>query len=106
MTEGIKVMTIVNEVYTMNLAQLKELSEAIATRRKHLGEIKATKLQIGDTVSFKGRTRGPWAGTLTGKIIKCNPTKAKVQVQNPVTGRNCTWTVPYNLLLSTTEINV
>jgi hypothetical protein len=77
---------------------LNRVSEVIAIRRGHLRDRMKRDFQVGDTVSFPGRKRGEWRGTLTGTLVKKNPKKAKVEVPHPKFGYNVSWTVPYTML--------
>lgn len=85
-------------LFTADRMTLERVSEVIKIRRGHLGDQTKLTFSVGDAVSFAGRTRGVWAGTVEGTVSKKNPKMCKVTVRHPIHGRPVEWTVPYNML--------
>lgn len=69
------------------------ITDIVWLRRSRLAKDAKMELSVGDTVRFNaGRNRG----LLTGELVKKNPKKAKVRVDE--TWRTVEWSVPYTLL--------
>lgn len=67
------IQDIVNIIHTMGRAEVDQVIEAGRMRREYLSRV---GIKVGDTVQFDAKTRG----IQTGKVIKINPTRTKVQV--------------------------
>jgi hypothetical protein len=64
---------IILAIHKLDRDSIGPIYEAVRMRREWLSR---TGIRVGDTVQFDARTRG----IQTGKVIKINPTRTKVQV--------------------------
>ena len=85
-----------DDLHLLNIFVVNCIRDAcVHINRKH-----AWSMRVGDTVSFTGKRHN----TLTGKVIKMNPTRAKVSVTIltnqgfEMKRRDQIWNVPYTFL--------
>ena len=83
-----KVQTAITEIRGMNNDELNQVIEAIKLQRTYLARNTARALNVGDTVSFRGRG----GRTVTGTVQKIN--RKTVIVNEGLTN----WKVPASLL--------
>lgn len=80
-----------------NEEDLHEIWDALQKQINQLRDVACVMAKndigIGDTVEFDSKQRGQ---TLQGKVTKCNPKKAKIEVH--VNHNTTLWNVPYSML--------